>query len=86
MSFSHGDQIVLLVYILIKILDVKTWQSQKQPGILLLSFIPIVYKRSEDAINKDRDLKIKIYHIALKTILQRIYPSLLSVDFKTKGN
>ena len=37
--------------------------------ILLLGSIPIIYERSEDANNKNKDLKAKIYHIPLKTIL-----------------
>ncbi len=40
--------------------------------------ISFVHERLEDANNKDKDLKTKIYHITLKTILQRIYlPCLL---------
>ena len=48
----------------------------------LLSSIPIVYERSKDANNKDKDLKAKIYYMALKTILQRTYPSFLSDELK----
>ncbi len=64
------------VYITIENLVTKTWQSQKWPGTLVLSSNPIIYKRSKDANNKDKDLKIKIYHIALKTMLQHTYPGL----------
>ena len=69
MSLSHGDQILWPVYITIGNLDAKTRQSQKRPGMLLLDFIPIVHERSEDANNKNKDLKAKIYHMALKTML-----------------
>ena len=50
--------------------------------MLLLSSIPIVHKGLEDANNKDKNLKAKIHHIALKTRLQRTYPSLSFDDFK----
>ena len=46
---------------------------------------PIVCERSKDANNKDKDLKAKIYYIAVKTILQRIYPSLTSIKLR-KGD
>ncbi len=68
MSLSHGDQILWLVYITIGNLDAKTRQSQKRLGTFLLGSIPIIYERSEDANNKDKDLKAKIYHMALKTM------------------
>ena len=84
MSFSHKDQTRWPVYITIKNLDANTRQSHKRLGILLLGSIPIVHKRSEDTNNKDKDLKAKIYHMALKTMLQRIYPNLSSIDFKKK--
>ncbi len=76
MSLSHGDQILWPVYITIGNLDAKTWQSQKWPGILLLSSIPIIHERCKDAYNKDKDLKVKIYYMALKTMLQHTYPGL----------
>ncbi len=76
MSLSHGDQTLWSVYITIENLDAKTWRSQKRPGTLLLGSIPIVYERSEDANNKDKNLQAKFYYMALKTMLQRIYPSL----------
>ena len=69
MNVSHGDQILWPVYITIGNLDAKTRQSQKRPGTLLLGSILIFHKRSEDTNNKDKDLKAKIYHMALKTIL-----------------
>lgn len=52
--------------------------------MLLLSSISIIYKQLEDANNKKKDLKAKIYYIALKTMLQYIYSSFSSVDFKKK--
>ncbi len=84
MSLSHRDQTLWPVYITIGNLDAKTQQSQKQPRTLLLGSIPIVHERSEDANNKNKDLKVKIYHMALKTMLQCIYSSLPFVDFKKK--
>ncbi len=75
MSFSHGDQTLWPVYITIGNLDAKTRRSQTRPGTLLLGSIPVVHERSEDEDNKDKDLKAKIYHLALKTMLQRKCPS-----------
>ena len=69
MSLSHGDQIPWPVYITMRNLDAKTRQSQKWPGTLFLGSIPIIHKRLENANNKDKDPKAKIYHIALKTML-----------------
>ena len=71
MSFSHGDQTLWPVYITIGNLDSMTWRNQTRPGTLLLGSIPIVHKRLEDENNKDQDLKAKIYHLALTTMLQR---------------
>ena len=82
MSFSHRDQIPWPVYITIGNLDAKTQQSSKRLGILLLDFIPIIYECLKDANNKNKDLKAKINHMALKTILQRTYPSFPFLDFK----
>ena len=48
----------------------------------LLGSISIIHERLEDANNKDKDLKAKIYHMALKTMLQRTYPSFPFIDFK----
>lgn len=50
--------------------------------MLVLGSIPIVNKQLEDAKNKDKYLRANIYHIALSTILQRIYLSFPSIDFK----
>ena len=74
MSLSHGDQTLWPVYITISNLDSKTRRSQIRPDTLLLGSIPIVHKRSEDGNNKDQDLKAKIYHLALTTMLQRKCP------------
>lgn len=65
-------------------MDAKTQQFQKWPKTLLLDSIFIVHKWLEDANNKNKDLKAKIYHIALKTILQYTSPSFSSIDFKKK--
>ncbi len=75
MSPSHGDQTLWPVYITIRNLDAKTRHSQTRPGTLLLDSIPVVHERLEDGDNKDKDLKAKIYHLALKTMLQRKCPS-----------
>ena len=82
MTFSHGDQTLWPVYIIIGNVDAKTRRSQKQLRTLLLGFIHIIHKRSENANNKNKDLKAKIYHMALKTILQRTYSSFPFIDFK----
>ncbi len=74
-SPSHGDQTLWPVYITIGNLDTKTRRSQTRPGTLLLGSIPVVYERLEDGDNKNKDLKAKIYHLALKTMLQRKCPS-----------
>lgn len=84
MSLSHRDQIVWPVYITIRNLDAKRQASQKRPGTLLLGSIPIIHEWLEDVNNKDKDLKAKIYYMALKTMLQRTYPSLSVDDFKEK--
>ena len=63
-------------------MDGKTWWSQKQPGTLLLGFIPIIHEQLEDVKNKDKDLKTKIYYITLKTILQYMYLCFLLTGFK----
>ena len=69
MNFSHGDQTLWPVYITIRKLDAKTWRFQKRPEMLFLDSIFIIHERSEDANNKNKDLKAKIYHMALKTML-----------------
>lgn len=83
-SLNYRDQTLSLIYIIIENMDTKTQQSQKRPKILFLSSILIVYKRSKDANNKDKNLKIKIYHMALQAILQYIYSSFPSVNLKKK--
>ncbi len=82
MSFSHRDQTLWPVYITIGNLDAKTRRSQKRSGTLLLGSIPIIYERSEDANNQNKDLKAKIYHMTLKTMLQRTYPGLSSKEIR----
>ena len=79
-SLSHGDQILWAVFITIENLDAKTWHTQKWPGTLLLGFIPIIHERLENANNKDKDLKAKIYYMALKTMLQLTYSSFSSIE------
>ena len=69
MSLNYGDQILWPVYITIENLDAKTWQSQKRPKTLLLGSIFIIHEWLEDANNKNKNLKAKIYYMALKTIL-----------------
>ena len=81
MNLSHGDQTLWSVYIIIENLDAKSWQSQKWPRMLLLSFILIVYEGSEDTNNKNKNLKAKIYHMALKTMLQHIYTNIPFLSF-----
>ena len=71
MSLSHQDQILWPIYITRDNLDAKMGLSQNRLSILLLGFILIVYKQLENSNNKDRDLKTKIYHLALKTMLER---------------
>lgn len=73
MSFSYEDQILWPVYISIGNLDSKTRRYQTRPSTLLLGSILIVHKWSKDGDNKDKDLKAKIYYLALKTMLQRKY-------------
>ena len=85
MSFSYGDQTLQPVYITIENLNAKTRQSQKGPGILLLVSISIIHERLEDTNNKDKNLKAKIYHMALKTMLQCTYSNISFVELK-KGN
>ncbi len=82
MSFSHGDQTLWPVYITIGNLDTKTRRSQKRSGTLLLGSIPIIHEWSKDVNNKHKDLKAKIYHMALKTMLQRTYSGLPSKEMR----
>ncbi len=72
MSFSYRNQVFWSVYVSISNLDAKMWQSQNWPDILLLGSIPIVHKQVEDPNNKDRDLKAKIYLLALETMLKHL--------------
>lgn len=53
--------------------------------MLLLSSILIIYKWLENANNRNNNLKIKIYYIILKTILQHIY-LLLTLRKKNTNN
>ena len=69
MSLSYGDQIFWSVYVTIDNLDAKIWRSQNRPGTLFLGFIPLVHERL-DLNNKNKDLKAKIYHLILKTMLE----------------
>ena len=65
MSFGDRDQTLWPVYITIENLDATTPRSQKRPEMLLLGSILFVHEWLEDANNKNKDLKAKIYHIAL---------------------
>ena len=82
MSLNYVDQILWPVYITIRNLDARTRQFQKRPETLVLGFILIFHEWSEDTNNKSKDLKAKIYHMALKIMLQRTYPNFLFIDFK----
>ena len=53
--------------------------------MLSLGFIPLVHERSENANSNDKNLKANIYHMALKTILQYIYPSLLFDNLRNRN-
>ena len=72
MSLSLGDQVFWPVYVTIGNLDVKICRSQNRLETLLLGSISIVHKEAEDLNNKDRNLKAKIYHLALRTMLECI--------------
>lgn len=82
MNLSHGDQMLQPIYITISNLDLKSPHSQTRPGTLFLGSISIIYERSEDENNKDKDLKTKIYHLALKTMLQCKSPLSMYSGFK----
>ena len=69
MSFSHKDQILWPVYIIIRNLDTKTWQSQQWLEILFLGYIFIIYEQSKDINNENIYLKAKSYYMVLKSIL-----------------
>lgn len=81
-SFIYSDQILWPIYITIKSLNAKILIPQKRPKKLLFGSIFIIHKQSEDANNKNKDLKAKIYYMTLKTILQRIYSSFSFINFK----
>ena len=81
MSFSYRNLTLWPVYITIENLNAEIWQSQKRLEMLFLGSILIVYERLEDANNKDKDLKAKIYYMALKTILQYTYPNIPFISF-----
>lgn len=51
---------------------------------IFLGSILIVHELLEDKNNKNKDLKVKIYYIALKTMLQHTYLSLPFINFKKK--
>ena len=72
-NLSYKDQLFWLIYVTIDYLDIKTYYSQNWLDILLLDLISIVYKQIKDLNNKNRDLKVKIYYLALKTIFEYIY-------------
>ncbi len=59
MSLSHRDEILWSVNVTINNLDAKTYWSKNRPSILLLGFIPVVYKQAKDLNNKNRDLSPK---------------------------
>lgn len=75
MSLSYWDQTLWGVNIIIKNLDLKTQYSQTCSDILLLGSILVVYEWSDNGKNKNKDLKAKIYHLALKTMLKSNYSS-----------
>lgn len=72
LSLSHEDQVFWPVYVIIDNLDIKIYPSQNWPRILLLGSILIVHEWAKNLNNKNRNLKIKIYHIAIKTMLEYI--------------
>lgn len=72
MSLSHRYQVFWRVYITIHDLDAMTCQSQHRPVTLFLRSISIVHESTEDSNKKDKDLKAKIYHLALKTMLEHM--------------
>ncbi len=75
MTLSHGDHVLWPVYVTIGNLDAKMRRSQNWPWTLFLGSILIVHERAEDSNNKNRDFKSKAYYLALKIILERIYPT-----------
>ena len=71
-SLSQKELVFWPVYITIGNLNVKIHQNQNRLNILLLGSISIVHKQTEDSINKKSDLKAKIYHLALETMLKHL--------------
>lgn len=53
--------------------DSKMQQSQIHLEILLLESISIIHQSLKDKNNKDKDLKAKIYYLALTTIFEYKY-------------
>ncbi len=70
-KFKSWRSAFWLVFVIISNIDIKTCQNQNWLDNLLLISIPIVHKQVEDSNNEDRDLKGKIYHLALETKLKR---------------
>lgn len=81
-NFSYRNLTLWPINIRIRNLDVKIWQSQKWPKTLLLVFVSSIQEQLKDANNKIKDLKAKIFHIVLKTMLQYIYSNFTSINFK----
>lgn len=57
------------ISITINNLALKTWYNQTLLGILFLGLISIIKKHLKDRNNKNKNLKPKIYHLILKTML-----------------
>lgn len=72
-NFSHRNKIIQLIYIIIKYLNIKTWQGQKQLKTLILSEISIIYEQQKNVNNKNKHIK---------TILQYTYLSFSFIKFK----
>lgn len=68
----HRDQILLPIYITIGYLDAKSRQRQTCSSNLLFASIPIVHKCAKDSNKIDKDLKAKVYHLALKPMFKRM--------------
>jgi hypothetical protein len=60
----HGDTTAWPVYLTIGNLDRKTRRSQKRPGQVLLGFLPVMAKDTED-------VKSQVWHMAMGLILKR---------------
>ena len=72
MSLSYGDQVFWPVYVTMGNLDAKICWSPNWLDILFIGSIPIVHEQTEDSDHKNRDLKIIIKYLALKTKLKRL--------------